>query len=40
MVQFPEDVRLYPDDNCLRNLQQILGSQSGTNPNPVEIQYA
>lgn len=40
LVQFPEDVRLYPDDNCLRNLHQILGSKTGSSPNPVEIQYA
>ena len=40
LVQFPEDVRLYPDDNCLRNLHQILGGKTGSSPNPVEIQYA
>ena len=40
LVQFPEDVRLYPDDNCLRNLHQILGGKTASSPNPVEIQYA
>lgn len=42
LVQFPDDMRLYPDDNCLRNLHQILGSKSGDGPqtNPVEVQYA
>jgi DNA polymerase-3 subunit alpha len=42
LVQFPDEMRLYPDDNCLRNLYQILGSKAGTNiqANPVEVQYA
>jgi DNA polymerase-3 subunit alpha len=42
LVQFPDEMRLYPDDNCLRNLHQILGSKAGTNiqANPVEVQYA
>jgi DNA polymerase-3 subunit alpha len=40
LVQFPEDLRLYPDDNCIRNLHQILGNKLGTNTSAVEIQYA
>ena len=42
LVQFPDEMRLYPDDNCLRNLHQILGSKAGANiqANPVEVQYA
>jgi len=40
LVQFPEDLRLYPDDNCIRNLHQILGNKLGTNSSAVEIQYA
>ena len=42
LVQFPDEMRLYPDDNCLRNLHQILGNKSGFNSpiNLVEIQYA
>jgi len=42
LVQFPDDIRLYPDDNCLRNLHQILGNKSGFNSSisPVEVQYA
>lgn len=37
LVQFPDDLRLYPDDACLRTLQQILSDKSNT---PVEVQYA
>jgi DNA polymerase-3 subunit alpha len=42
LVQFPDEMRLYPDDNCLRNLHQILGNKSGFNSpiTLVEIQYA
>jgi DNA polymerase-3 subunit alpha len=36
LMQFPEDLRIYPDDACLHSLQQILISKQA---NPVQVQY-
>ena len=36
LVQFPDEMRLYPDDNCLFSLQQLLASKQS---NPVVVQY-
>ena len=36
LMQFPEDLRIYPDDACLHSLGQILASKQS---NPVQVQY-
>ena len=36
LMQFPEDLRIYPDDACLHGLSQILASKQN---NPVQVQY-
>jgi DNA polymerase-3 subunit alpha len=36
LMQFPEELRIYPDDACLHSLQQILASKQA---NPVQVQY-
>ena len=36
LVQFPDELRLYPDDNCLHGLQQLLSTKQS---NPVIVQY-
>jgi len=36
LMQFPEELRIYPDDACLHSLHQILGSKQA---NPVQVQY-
>ena len=36
LMQFPEELRLYPDDACLHGLNQILASKQ---KDPVQIQY-
>jgi DNA polymerase-3 subunit alpha len=37
LVQFPDELRLYPDDACLHSLHQLLAS---TQVDPVVVQYA
>jgi DNA polymerase-3 subunit alpha len=37
VVQFPDELRLYPDDACLHSLHQLLAS---TQADPVVVQYA
>jgi DNA polymerase III subunit alpha len=37
LVQFPDELRLYPDDACLHSLHQLLAS---TQTDPVTVQYA
>ena len=36
LMQFPEELRIYPDDACLHSLGQILASKQ---QNPVQVQY-
>lgn len=36
LVQFPEEMRIYPDDACLHSLNQLLTSKQS---NSVEVQY-
>ena len=36
LMQFPEELRIYPDDACLNGLNQILASKQ---KDPVQIQY-
>ena len=36
LIQFPEDLRVYPDDACLHSLHQVLASKQA---NPVQVQY-
>ena len=36
MMQFPDELRIYPDDACLHSLHQILASKQA---NPVQVQY-
>lgn len=36
LMQFPEELRIYPDDACLHSLNQILAS---TQKDPVQVQY-
>lgn len=36
LMQFPEELRIYPDDACLHGLNQILSSKQ---KDPVQIQY-
>ena len=36
LMQFPEDLRIYPDDACLHSLSQILASKQN---NSVQVQY-
>ena len=36
LMQFPEELRIYPDDACLHSLNQILASKQ---KDPVQIQY-
>jgi len=36
LIQFPEDLRVYPDDACLHSLHQVLSSKQ---TNPVQVQY-
>jgi DNA polymerase-3 subunit alpha len=36
LMQFPEELRIYPDDACLHSLGQILASKQH---NPVQVQY-
>jgi DNA polymerase-3 subunit alpha len=37
LVQFPDDLRLYPDDACLHSLHQLLATNQA---DPVAVQYA
>jgi len=37
IVQFPDDLRLYPDDACLHSLHQLLATSQ---VDPVAVQYA
>jgi DNA polymerase III subunit alpha len=37
LVQFPDELRLYPDDACLHSLHQLLAT---TQADPVTVQYA
>ena len=41
LMQFPEELRIYPDDACLYSLNQILASKqvSPTQSNVVQVQY-
>ena len=36
LMQFPEELRIYPDDACLHSLNQILASKQN---NAVQVQY-
>jgi DNA polymerase-3 subunit alpha len=36
LMQFPEELRIYPDDACLHSLNQLLASKQ---KDPVEVQY-
>lgn len=36
LVQFPEEMRIYPDDACLHSLNQLLTSKQN---HSVEVQY-
>jgi DNA polymerase-3 subunit alpha len=36
LMQFPEELRVYPDDACLHSLNQILAAKQS---NPVQVQY-
>jgi DNA polymerase-3 subunit alpha len=36
LMQFPEELRIYPDDACLHSLNQLLASKQS---NPVQVQY-
>ena len=36
LMQFPEELRIYPDDACLHSLHQILASKQ---VNSVQVQY-
>ena len=36
LMQFPEELRIYPNDACLHSLSQILASKQN---NPVQVQY-
>jgi DNA polymerase-3 subunit alpha len=36
LVQFPEEMRIYPDDACLHSLNQLLGVKQ---KDPVQVQY-
>jgi DNA polymerase-3 subunit alpha len=36
LVQFPEEMRIYPDDACLHSLNQLLGIKQ---KDPVQVQY-
>jgi DNA polymerase-3 subunit alpha len=36
LMQFPEELRIYPDDACLHSLHQILAAKQ---PNIVQVQY-
>jgi DNA polymerase-3 subunit alpha len=36
LMQFPEELRIYPDDACLHSLNQILAAKQS---NPVQVQY-
>jgi DNA polymerase-3 subunit alpha len=37
LVQFPDELRLYPDDACLHSLHQLLATNQ---EDPVVVQYA
>jgi DNA polymerase-3 subunit alpha len=36
LMQFPEELRIYPDDACLHSLNQILAARQS---NTVQVQY-
>lgn len=36
LMQFPEEMRIYPDDACLHSLNQLLASKQ---KDPVQVQY-
>jgi DNA polymerase-3 subunit alpha len=36
LMQFPEEMRIYPDDACLHSLNQLLTSKQ---KDPVQVQY-
>ena len=36
LMQFPEELRIYPDDACLHSLNQLLASKQ---KDPVQVQY-
>jgi DNA polymerase-3 subunit alpha len=36
LMQFPEELRIYPDDACLHSLNQILAAKQ---TNTVQVQY-
>jgi DNA polymerase-3 subunit alpha len=36
LVQFPDEMRIYPDDACLHSLNQLLGVKQ---KDPVQVQY-
>jgi DNA polymerase-3 subunit alpha len=36
LMQFPEELRIYPDDACLHSLHQILAAKQ---LNTVQVQY-
>jgi DNA polymerase-3 subunit alpha len=36
LMQFPEELRIYPDDACLHSLNQILASKQ---KDSVQVQY-
>jgi DNA polymerase-3 subunit alpha len=36
LMQFPEELRIYPDDACLHGLNQILAAKQS---NTVQVQY-
>jgi DNA polymerase-3 subunit alpha len=36
LMQFPEELRIYPDDACLHSLNQILAAKQS---NTVQVQY-
>ena len=36
LMQFPEELRIYPDDACLHSLNQILAAKQS---NSVQVQY-
>jgi DNA polymerase-3 subunit alpha len=36
LMQFPEELRIYPDDACLHSLNQILAARQSST---VQVQY-
>jgi DNA polymerase-3 subunit alpha len=36
LMQFPEELRIYPDDACLHSLNQILAAKQSNN---IQVQY-